>query len=49
MGGWFDAEDIQPLNFRAVVGECGLGFEILFRKQDDADRFVQQFRSLIVR
>ena len=47
MRAWLDAEDIQPSNFRTVVGEGGLGFEISFREENEADRFVERFRSLI--
>lgn len=45
---WLDSEKIQPTNFRTVVGEAGLGFEITFQNADDADRFLERFSSLIV-
>jgi hypothetical protein len=43
---WLDSKKIQPLNFKTVVREAGLGFEISFRDEREADRFLRRFASL---
>jgi hypothetical protein len=45
---WLDSEKIQPLSFKTVVREAGLGFEISFRDEREADRFLRRFASLVV-
>lgn len=45
---WLDSERIQPAEFKAVVGRAGLGFEISFREESEAERFQQRFASLLV-
>jgi hypothetical protein len=44
---WLDAEKIQPIEFRTVVGRVGLGFEISFRSEREAERFQERFASLV--
>jgi hypothetical protein len=36
---WLDAEKIQPVVFKTVVGRAGTGFEISFRHEQEADGF----------
>jgi hypothetical protein len=42
-----DQERIQPANFKIVVGRTGLGFEISFDCEAQAQRFRRQFSSLV--
>lgn len=44
---WLDAEKIQPVDFRTVVGSAGIGFEISFRCEQEAQRFHERFASLV--
>jgi hypothetical protein len=44
---WFDAEKIQPVDFRTVVGHAGIGFES-FRLEREAERFQRRFASLVL-
>jgi hypothetical protein len=44
---WLDSERIEPVHFKTVVGRCRLGFEISFRKEDEAGRFQDRFASLL--
>ena len=44
---WLDSEGIEPADFKAVVGRVGLGFEISFNDQREAERFQKRFASLI--
>ena len=44
---WLDSERIQPAEFKAVVGRAGLGFEISFNDEREAERFQERFASLI--
>ena len=44
---WLDSERIEPIRFKIVVGRSGLGFEISFRSQREAERFQEQFASLL--
>jgi hypothetical protein len=44
---WLVSEQIEPLEFKTVVGRAGLGFEISFREESEAERFQQQFASLL--
>jgi hypothetical protein len=45
---WLDAEKIQPVDFRTVVGHAGIGFEIGFRTEQEAERFQRRFASLVL-
>jgi hypothetical protein len=45
---WLVSEQIEPVEFKAAVGRAGLGFEISFREKSEAERFQQQFASLLV-
>jgi hypothetical protein len=45
---WLDAEKIQPVDFRTVVGHAGIGFEISFRLEHEAERFQRRFASLVL-
>jgi hypothetical protein len=36
---WLDGERIAPVQFKTVVGRAGLGFEISFRCEREAERF----------
>jgi hypothetical protein len=45
---WLVSEQIEPVEFKTVVGRAGLGFEISFREESEAERFQQQFASLLV-
>jgi hypothetical protein len=44
---WLDGELIEPVQFRTVVGRTGLEFEISFRNEHEAERFQEQFASLL--
>jgi hypothetical protein len=44
---WLDAEKIQPVVFKTVVGQAGIGFEISFRHEQEAELFQQRFASLV--
>jgi len=44
---WLDAEKIQPMVFKTVVGQAGIGFEISFRHEQEAELFQQRFASLV--
>jgi hypothetical protein len=44
---WLDAEKIQPVVFKTVVGKAGIGFEISFRREQEAELFQQRFASLV--
>jgi hypothetical protein len=44
---WLDSERIEPVDFKAVVGRVGLGFEISFRDEHEAERFQERFASLL--
>jgi hypothetical protein len=44
---WLDSERIEPVEFKAVVGRVGLGFEISFRDEHEAERFQERFASLL--
>jgi hypothetical protein len=44
---WLDSERIEPVEFKAVVGRVGLGFEISFRDEHEAERFQERFGSLL--
>lgn len=44
---WLDSERIQPVEFKAVVGQAGHGFEISFSNESDAERFQERFASLM--
>ena len=44
---WLDAERIEPVHFKTVVGRAGLGFEISFRHERQAQRFQERFASLL--
>jgi hypothetical protein len=44
---WLDNERIQPAEFKAVVGRAGLGFEISFNDEGEAERFQERFASLM--
>lgn len=45
---WLDAEGIEPVHFKTVVGKAGLAFEISFRGERDAQRFQERFASLLI-
>jgi hypothetical protein len=44
IGSWLDENKVQPTNFRAL-GNLGAAFELSFRHEDEARRFVQQFNG----
>jgi|HubBroStandDraft_6_1064221.scaffolds.fasta_scaffold1621366_1 hypothetical protein len=44
---WLDREQIQPAAFKTVVSRAGLGFEIEFNDERAAQRFQEQFPSLV--
>jgi hypothetical protein len=44
---WLDSERIEPTEFKTVVGRAGLEFEIRFKSEWEAERFQQQFPSLL--
>ena len=44
---WLNGEKIEPVEFRTVVGEGGLGFEISFRHEREAERFRRRFAALL--
>jgi hypothetical protein len=44
---WLDSERIQPAEFKVVVGRAGLGFEISFNDESEAERFQERFASLM--
>jgi len=44
---WLDREQVEPVRFRIVVGRSGLGFEISFRNEREAERFQGRFASLL--
>ena len=44
---WLDGERIEPAQFRTVVSRRGLGFEISFRREREAERFQGRFASLL--
>jgi hypothetical protein len=44
---WLASERIEPIYFKTVVGNDGLGFEISFREERDAERFRKRFASLL--
>ena len=41
---WLDRNRIEPIDFKTVVGREGIGFEIRFRNDDEAERFHRDFR-----
>jgi hypothetical protein len=44
---WLDSERIEPVYFKTVACSAGLGFEISFRREREAERFQQRFASLL--
>jgi hypothetical protein len=44
---WLDGERIAPVQFKTVVGRAGLGFEISFRCEREAERFQERFAALL--
>jgi len=44
---WLDGAGIEPVQFRTVVSRRGLGFEISFRHEHEAERFQDRFASLL--
>jgi hypothetical protein len=44
---WLDSERVEPVRFKIVVGRSGLGFEISFRNEGEAERFQERFASLL--
>jgi hypothetical protein len=40
---WLDGEIIQPTAFKTVVGSAGLGFEISFKSEWEAQQFQRRF------
>lgn len=44
---WLDSEGVEPVRFKIVVGRIGLGFEISFRNDREAERFQERFASLL--
>jgi hypothetical protein len=45
---WLVSERIEPVEFKTVVGRTGLGFEISFREECEAERFQERFASLLL-
>jgi type II secretory pathway component PulL len=44
---WLDSERVEPVRFKMVVSRSGLGFEISFRNEHEAERFQERFASLL--
>lgn len=44
---WLDSERIEPVSFKTVVSRGGLGFEISFKSEEEADHFRCQFPWLV--
>jgi hypothetical protein len=44
---WLVSERIEPVEFKTVVGRAGLGFEISFREESEAERFQERFATLL--
>jgi hypothetical protein len=44
---WLDDEKIQPTEFKTIVTQAGLGFEISFKSEWEADRFQRRFAGLV--
>jgi hypothetical protein len=44
---WLDSERIEPAMFKTVVHPRGLGFEMSFKSETEADRFRRQFPALV--
>jgi hypothetical protein len=44
---WLDGKKIETVHFKTVVGSAGLGFEISFKSEQDAERFQQRFPALV--
>ena len=44
---WLDSERIEPASFKTLVVRGGLGFEISFNSEEEADRFRRQFPWLV--
>jgi type II secretory pathway component PulL len=44
---WLDSERVEPVKFKIVVSRGGLGFEISFRNEREAERFRERFASLL--
>ena len=40
---WLDRNRIEPIEFKTAVGRKGIGFEIRFRTEDEAQRFQREF------
>ena len=40
---WLDQNKIEPIDFKTVVGHAGIGFEIRFRTEGEAERFQREF------
>jgi hypothetical protein len=40
---WLDQNKIEPIDFKTVVGRQGIGFEIRFRTEGEAERFQREF------
>ena len=45
---WLDAEKIQPVDFKTVVSSAGIGFEISFQSEQEAERFQERFALLVL-
>jgi hypothetical protein len=44
---WLDSEKIEPSEFKMIVSREGLGFEISFKSEEDAERFQRQFPTMV--
>jgi len=44
---WLDREHIEPAVFKTTVRREGLGLEISFKSEQEADRFQRQFPWLV--
>jgi hypothetical protein len=44
---WRVSERIEPVELKTIVGRGGLGFEISFRREREAERFQDRFGSLL--
>ena len=44
---WLARERIKPVEFKTVAGRAGLGFEISFHDEREAERFEERFASLL--
>ena len=44
---WLDSEQIEPVQFKAIVDREVVGFEISFRHAHQAERFQERFAAYV--